>query len=425
MTSLSHSPAPCAALPPTAGPGPQPAPRNSFQGYLRPDGRVGTRNHIGIFVVGNCGATTARKVAEHFTEKRLAAFEHVDGVVPFVHELGCGMEMTGEPMNLLRRTIAGTLRNPNITGAVVIALGCERNNIRGFFEQEQLQTGPMLHMIVMQEIGGTAQAIAAGIAAVEAMLPAANACRRETVSAQHLVVGLQSAAMDALAARSANPVLGAAVDLLVQGGGTAIVSETSDLALLEPEIAARSATPEVGAQIAQRIHWWRDYTAGRDTQLHRRNASDARGVAHAADKASSGWLRAGSSPVKAAYEYAHRVTARGLVFMDAPAYAAVSATGQVAGGATLLALTTGTGSGFGAAAVPTVKLVSNSAAFARMEDDLDIDCGPVLDGRQTVQEMGREVFERWLDYASGTRTKSEELGVGDNEFVPWPIGVLA
>lgn len=425
MTTLSHSPAPRAALLATAAPGPRHAPRNSFEGYLRPDGRVGTRNHIGIFVVGNCGATTARKVADHFTEKRLAAFEHVDGVVPFVHELGCGMEMTGEPMNLLRRTIAGTLGNPNIAGAVVIALGCERNNIRGFFEQEQLQTGPMLHMIVMQEIGGTAQAIAAGIAAVQAMLPAANACRRETVSAQHLVVGLQSAAMDALAARSANPVLGAAVDLLVQAGGTAIVSETSDLALLGPQIAARSATPEVGHQIAQRIHWWRDYTAGRDTQLNRRNASDARGVANAADKAASGWLRAGSSAVQAAYEYAHRVTARGLVFMDAPAYAAVSATGQVAGGATLLALTTGTGSGFGAAAVPTVKLVSNSAAFARMEDDLDIDCGPVLDGRQTVQEMGREVFERWLDYASGTRTKSEELGVGDNEFVPWPIGVLA
>ena len=401
-----------------------PSARAHFQGYVRADGRVGTRNHIGIFVVGNCGATTARKVADHFTAKRLAPFANVNGVVPFVHELGCGMEMSGEPMNLLRRTIAGSIRNPNIVGAVVIALGCERNNIRGFFEQEQLETGPMLHMIVMQEIGGTAQAIAAGIAAVQGMLPTANQCRREAVSAAHLVVGLQSAAIDADAARSANPVLGAAVDLLVQHGGTAILSETSDLALLEDQLAGRLSTPQVGAQVAQRIHWWRNYTAGRDTQLQRTHSSDASGIA-AADKAAAGWLRAGSSPIQAAYEYAHPVTAKGLVFMDAPAYAAVSATGQVASGANLLALTTGTGSGFGAAAVPTVKLASNSATFARMEDDLDIDCGPVLDGTRQVEEMGREVFERWLDYASGTPTKGEELGVGDNEFVPWPIGVFA
>lgn len=417
MTAISH-----AAQPLTPSAAAAELPPASFQGYLRPDGRVGTRNHIGIFVVGNCGATTARKVADHFTPRRLSAFANVDGVVPFVHELGCGMEMTGEPMNLLRRTIAGTLRNPNIAGAVVIALGCERNNIRGFFEQEQLAVGPLLHMIVMQEIGGTANAIAAGITAVEGMLPLANACRRETVAARHLVVGLQSAAIDDLAARSANPVLGAAVDLLVQHGGTAILSETSDLAVIESQVAARSATPEVGTQLAQKIHWWRDYTAGRDTQLNRRQADTA---ASAADKAASGWLRAGSSAVQAAYGYAHPVTASGLVFMDAPAYAAVSATGQVASGANLLALTTGSGSGFGAAAVPTVKLVSNSSAFARMEDDLDIDCGPVLDGRASVQDMGREVFARWLDYASGTPTKSEELGVGDNEFVPWPIGVLA
>ncbi|MDM0107704.1 UxaA family hydrolase [Variovorax sp. J22R24] len=387
----------------------------TFEGFVRPDGRVGTRNHIGVFVVGNCGATAARRVADHFSAKRLAAFPNVNEVLPFVHEIGCGMEATGEPMNLLRRTIAGTIRNPNIAGAVVIALGCERNNIRAFFEQEQLVPGPMLHMLVMQEIGGTANTIAAGIAAVEAMLPEANRFRRQTVPVEHLVVGLQSAATDGDTALSANPALGAAIDLLVGHGGTAILSGTSELAPVAQRAVARASSPAVGAQLEQRIQWWKGYTAGRDTGMTRAASADE----------GAGLHRAGSSPLQAVYEYAHPVTQRGLVFMDAPAYAAVSATGQVASGANMVCLTTGSGSGFGAAPVPTVKLASNSAVFARMEDDLDIDCGGVLAGDIGVEQMGQLVFDRMLAHASGQATKSEELGVGRDEFVPWPIGVLA
>ena len=143
----------------------------TFQGIVRPDGRVATRNIIGIFVVGNCGATTARRIAAWFTEARLAAWPGIDGVVAFTHEIGCGMEMTGEPMDLLRRTIAGTIRNPNIGGALVIALGCERNNIDGFLEQEQLVPGPLLRRLVMQELGGTQPTIDAGVNLVQEMLP--------------------------------------------------------------------------------------------------------------------------------------------------------------------------------------------------------------------------------------------------------------
>ncbi|MBS0455408.1 MAG: UxaA family hydrolase [Proteobacteria bacterium] len=388
----------------------------TFEGYVRPDGRVGTRNHLGVFVVGNCGATAARRIADHFSAKRLAAFPNVDGVLPFVHEIGCGMEATGEPMNLLRRTIAGTVRNPNIAGAVVIALGCERNNIRAFFEQEKLVPGPMLHMLVMQEIGGTANTIEAGIAAIEAMLPEANCCQRQAVAVEHLVVGLQSAGVDGDTALSANPALGAAIDLLVRHGGTAILSATSDLAPVAGQAVARAANPEVGAQLEQRIQWWKSYSAGRDTRMSRKSCADGEGA---------GLQRAGNSALRAVYEYAHPVTERGLVFMDAPAYVAVSATGQIASGATMVCLTTGAGTGFGAAPVPTVKLASNSAVFARMEDDLDIDCGSVLAGEISIEHMGQLVFERMLAHASGEPTKSEELGVGRDEFVPWPIGVLA
>lgn len=401
-----------------------PAPA-TFQGHVRADGRVGTRNCIGVLVVGNCGATAARKVAEHFSPRRLAAYPQVDGVLPFVHELGCGMEMTGEPMNLLRRTLAGTLRNPNLAGAVVIALGCERNNIRGFFEQEQLQTGPLLHMIVMQEIGGTAKAIEAGIAAVQAMLPLADASRRQTVSAAHLVVGLQSEAITGDTARSANPVLGAAVDLLVQAGGTAILSETCDLARLSAPQRPHVATPAVEDELQQRIHWWTQHTAGRDTSLTRRTGAQAPGFDSPEAQARAGLLRAGSTALQAVYRYAQPITHKGLVLMDAPAYAAVSATGQIASGANLITLTTGRGSSFGAPAVPTLKLASSSALFQQLEDDLDMDCGPALDGRESVQALGRQLFERWLACASGAPTQSEQLGIGANEFVPWPIGVLA
>ncbi|MGO4155523.1 UxaA family hydrolase [Cupriavidus sp. YAF13] len=399
----------------------------TFQGFVRADGRVATRNYIGVFVVGNCGATAARRVADWFTVPRLAAYPNVDGVVPFVHEIGCGMEMTGEPMDLLRRTLSGTIRHPNIAGALVIALGCERNNIYGFLEQEQLAVGPALKTLVMQEIGGTANTIEAGIAIVQQMLPAANAHVRQPVSAEHLVVGLQSAGPDGFCAVSANPALGAAVDLLVAQGGTAILSETVDLVSLGQRFTSRAATPEVAGQLAQRIAWWRQYHAGRDTQLNRRVRADggASGLSNALEKAASGVRRAGSSPVTAVYEYARPVTARGLVFMDAPSYEAVSATGQIAGGANLICLTTGTGSGFGALPAPTIKLASNTRTFTRMEDDLDIDCGPVADGEATVAQMGQRIFAQMLRHASGEKTCSEALGVGENEFVPWPIGVLA
>ena len=400
----------------------------TFQGFVRADGRVGTRNYLGVFVVGNCGATAARRIADWFTDKRLADYPHVDGVLPFVHEIGCGMEMTGEPMDLLRRTIAGTIRNPNIAGALVVALGCERNNIHGFLEQEQLAVGPMLKTLVMQEIGGTANTIEAGIAAIREMLPAANAFTRQTVSAGHLVVGLQSAAPDATSALSADPAVGVAVDLIVGQGGTAILSSTSDMAQADTSLSTRASSAQVSEQLGQRIQWWKTYSDKRDTPLGRR--AGAAGAAQALTPAASaalqgGSARAGTTPLTAVYHYAQPVVAKGLVFMDAPSYEAVSATGQIAAGANLICLTTGQGTGFGALAAPTVKLAGSTALFERMADDLDINCGQVLDGELTIEQMGQRIFDRLLRYASGEQTRSEELGVGENEFVPWPIGVLA
>lgn len=391
------------------------SPPATFEGYVRPDGRVGVRNYLGVFIVGNCAATAARKVADWFTEKRLAAYPHVDGVLPFVHELGCGMEKTGEPMDLLRRTLGGTIRHPNLAGAVVLALGCERNNIYAFLEQEGLQPGPLLKSIVLQEVGGTLKAIEDGIAAIQEMLPIANRIERQPVAARHLVVGLQTADTGQ-GCSHARAALGAAVDLLVQHGGTAIVSSTNGNA---PALVGRVTSPQVGEQLEQRIHWWKDYTAGRDTR------SSRQAQAKVATPAAEAAPQAGSTALQAVFGYAHAVPATGLVLMDSPGYEAVSATGQIASGANLICVLTATGSGFGAAGAPTVKLAADSALFERMQDDLDIDCGEGTTGELAVPELGQRIFQRWLQHASGMKTQSEELGLGENEFVPWPIGVFA
>lgn len=377
---------------------------SGFLGYLRADGRVATRNLLGVFIVGNCAATAARCVADHFTDKRLAAFPNVDGVLPFVHELGCGMEKSGEPMDLLRRTLGGSIRNPNLAGAVVMALGCDRNNIYAFMEQEALETGPMLKTIVLQEVGGTAKAIAEGITAIEAMLPIANQAHREPVPAAQLTVGLQTVQVTDPQAQAA---LGAAVDLLVGAGGTVIVSDTRNAA---PALRARAAAPQVREQVEQKIVWWQDYAAGRDT----RPAQPPAQLTHS-----------GSSALQAVFGYAHALPSKGLVLMDAPGYESVSATGQVASGATLVCLASAMASSFGAAGAPTVKIATDAAVFARMEDDFDLDIGQPAGAAVPAEEMGRRIFAHWLAVASGQTTRSEELGLGENEFVPWPVGVFA
>lgn len=415
--ALALPPAPSVTLPVAA----------TFRGYVRADGRVGTRNTIAVLVVGNCGATAARQAADWFDAERLAAFPNVDGVVPYVHEIGCGMEMTGEPMDLLRRTLSGFIRNPNTAGAVVVALGCERNNLKGFLEQERLALGDRLHTVTIQEVGGIRKAVDAAKAMVEAMLPAVDAARREEVSAAHLVLGLQGASPDGFTGLSANPALGAAADLLIQAGGTVILSETPEILLAEDAFLARAATPAVAAALRERLDWWRGYNRGKDTQLNGvlDRAPERGGLVSVLEKALDGARKAGSAPLSGVVRYAERVTGPGLVFMDTPDHDAVSVTGQIAGGANLIAMTTGTGTAFGSLPAPTVKIAASGEAFARMRDDLDLDAGPVLDGEESVEAMGARILDALLRHASGERTKGEIEGAGEDSFVPWPIGVLA
>ena len=403
------------------------AERARFQGIVRSDGRVATRNYIGVFTVGHSAATVARKIASFFDDDELAAFPRVDGVVPYVHEQGVGMEASGEPMELLRRTIGGYIKHPNTAGALVIAQGTETNALADFLAHQGLQPGPMLKTLVVQDVGGTKKAIAAGIELVRQMLAQADNATRQPVSAEHITVGLQCGGSDGFSGLSANPALGRAMEILVEHGGTAILSETSEIFGVEHTLTARAVTPEVGKKLVARIDWWLRYNEGRDTQINGRVSpgNNAGGLANVLEKSLGGAKKGGNAPLMEVYEYAEPVTQHGLVFMDTPGYDPVSATGQIAGGANLICFTTGRGSCFGSVPAPTIKLASNTPMYQRMVSDMDINCGVVIDGEATIETMGRQIFEQILRHASGEPTKSEALGVGLNEFVPWPLGVLA
>jgi altronate hydrolase len=399
--------------------------RATFMGYDRGDGRVGTRNMVGIFITVNCSATVARKISAYFDQERLASYANVDGVVAFVHEQGCGMEMTGEPMDLLRRTLAGYIRHPNIGGALVLSLGCERNNLVQFFEEQGLEAGTKLKTITMQEVGGTHNAIKAGIEAVKQLLDVANQTCRTKCSVEHIMIGLQCGGSDGLSGLSANPALGKAVDILVRNGGTAILSETPEIYGVEQTLTARARSPEVGQKLIDRMNWWLKYSEGRDTQINGRVSpgNNSGGLANILEKSLGGAKKAGSTGLMEVYKYGESVKERGFVYMDTPGYDPVSATGQIAGGANLICFTTGRGSCFGSYPSPTIKLASNTPMYERMVGDMDINCGSVIDGTKTLDEMGQEIFDFVLRIASGEQTKSEAMEVGEEEFCPWPIGV--
>ncbi len=402
--------------------------RASFQGYVRANGKVGTRNFIGILSTVNCSATVVNRIAEWFTPERLAAYPNVDGVVAFSHSIGCGMEMSGEPMQLLRRTMAGYIRHPNLAAAMVIGLGCERNQLKGLLEQEELAASPHLHTFIMQETGGTRQTIQAGIDAVKALLPEANNVKRETVSASHLCVGLQCGGSDGFSSITANPALGAAVDILARHGGTGILSETPEIYGVEHTLTRRAATVDIGKKLIERIRWWKDeYSVGRDVQINGvvSPGNQIGGLANIFEKSLGSSMKGGTGPLMEVYRYAEPVTTKGFVFMDTPGFDPVSATGQIAGGANLVAFTTGRGSMFGSKPAPCLKLATNSPMYNKLEEDMDINCGDILEGLVTVQEKGQQIFELFLRTASGEASKSEMLGLGDYEFVPWQIGIMS
>jgi altronate hydrolase len=396
-------------------------------GIVRPDGRVATRNFIGILASVNCSSTAIKKIAEHFTSERLAAYPNVDGVVAFAQTSGCGMSSPSPHFDLLRRTLAGYARHPNLAGVLIVGLGCERNQVTDLVASQHLIPGANLHTLVMQETGGTRATIEAGIAAVAAMLPAANAVRRQPVSAAHLKIGLECGGSDGFSGITANPALGAAMDILVRHGGTAILSETPEIHGVEYMLTRRAVSPAVGQKLLDRLAWWEEYTRGHNGQFNGvvGPGNQAGGLANIFEKSLGSAMKAGTSPLQEVYEYAEPIDKSGFVFMDSPGYDPVATTGQIASGANLICFTTGRGSMFGSKPAPTIKLASNTPMYTRLEEDMDVNCGLVLDGELSIEQMGQRIFEQILRAASGAKTKSELLGLGDHEFVPWHLGIVS
>jgi len=398
----------------------------TFQGIVRPDGRVATRNYVGILSTVNCSATVAHGIADAFRGEALAAFPRVDGVVALTHGSGCGMDVNGESMRVLRRTLGGYARHANFAGVLIVGLGCEANQVAALLGAERLEEGPLLRTFSIQDTGGTAKTIARGVEMIREMLPHANAVEREHVPASHLVLGLQCGGSDGYSGITANPALGAAVDLLVHHGGTAILSETPEIYGAEHLLTRRAVSREVGEKLVARIRWWEDYTARNKGEMNNNPSpgNKAGGLTTILEKSLGAVAKGGTTNLVDVYEYAQAVTAKGLVYMDTPGYDPVSATGQVAGGANMICFTTGRGSAYGCAPSPSLKLATNTALWNRQEEDIDINCGEIVDGTSSVEQMGERFFRLMLDTASGAKTKSERHGYGQNEFVPWYLGAV-
>lgn len=401
--------------------------RVTFKGIVRSNGKVATRNYIGVFSVSNCSASVVRKIADYFTGGEMAPYKNVDGVIPFVTSLGCGMEMTGEPMNLLRRTFAGYINNPNIAGAVIVELGCERNSILNLLRFGNLSLSPKLQSVNIQELGGTLNAIECGINKVKAMLPVVDQIKRVDVSAENLVLALECGGSDTFSGITANPALGYAVDMLVKNGGTAVLSEVTELFGAEQFFTCRAKTPEVARKFLKLFEWWREYSKGKDVQFNGKVApgNQQGGISNVIEKALGGAKKSGSTPLNAVYEYAESINEHGLVIMNGPGYDPVAITGQIASGCNLVVFTTGRGSCFGGKPSPVIKIASNNALYTHMQSDMDINCGTIITDGIPVNEMGKTIFEHIIKIASGEKTKSEILGIGQDEFVPWPIGIVS
>jgi altronate hydrolase len=395
-----------------------------FQGIVRADGRIATRNYLGILSTVNCSATVARGIADAFGHGALASFPNVDGVVALTHGSGCGMDSNGESMQVLRRTLGGYARHPNFAGVLVVGLGCESNQISSLLGAQSLQEGPLLRTYSIQDTGGTSKAIARGIAMIREMLPHADAVTREPVPASHIVVGLQCGGSDGYSGITANPALGAAVDTLVRHGGTAILSETPEVYGAEHLLTRRAVSRAVGEKLVARIKWWEEYTARNHGEMNNNPSpgNKAGGLTTILEKSLGAVAKGGTTNLVDVFEYAEPVTARGFVFMDTPGYDPVSATGQVAGGANMICFTTGRGSAYGCAPSPSLKLATNTALWNRQEEDIDINCGEIVDGNTTVNEVGERFFQMILETASGKKSKSELHGYGQSEFVPWQLG---
>ncbi|WP_147111681.1 UxaA family hydrolase [Tateyamaria sp. syn59] len=404
----------------------EPASGDTFMGYRRENGQVGTRNYIAIVTSVNCSATAARMIAAHFTPEMLADYPNVDGVVAFVHGTGCGMAGDGDGFEALQRVMWGYARHPNHAGVLMVGLGCEMNQIDWLLEAYGLKQGPLFQTMNIQSVAGLRRTVEKGIEKVAAMLPLANQAKRAPCPASELKVALQCGGSDAWSGITANPALGYATDLLVAQGGTGVLAETPEIYGAEHLLTARAVDQATGERLLDLIRWWEDYTARNKGSMDNNPSpgNKAGGLTTILEKSLGAAAKGGTTPLAGVYKYAEQVRARGFTFMDSPGYDPASVTGQIAGGCNLVCFTTGRGSAFGSKPSTTIKIATNTEMYGRMIEDMDVNAGAMLSDGVSLEEKGREIYELFLRVASGEMSKSEAQGLGDYEFVPWQIGAV-
>jgi altronate hydrolase len=415
--------------------------KRTFQGYRRPDGRVGTRNYVAIVSTVNCSASTSKYIAARVAERGLLReFPNVDGVLPLTHKTGCGLAYESPDHEQLNRTLAGFARHPNVGAYLLVGLGCEVGQASHLIKSQKLVqvegvTRPLAGeawtpgngappiVITIQDAGGIARTVDAGIAAIARLLPGANAARRSEAPASDLILGTNCGGSDGASGVTANPALGVASDLIVAQGGTAILAETPEIYGAEHLLTRRAVSREVGEALIERIRWWEWYTSvfGAEINNNPSPGNKEGGLTTIYEKSLGAIAKGGSTALTAVYRYAEPVTARGFVVMDTPGYDPVSMTGIVAGGANVCVFTTGRGSVYGCKPAPCIKVATNTPMYERLRDDMDVDAGVIFAGTP-VAEVGRRIFDLLLEVASGRKTKSELQGVGEEEFAPWNIG---
>ena len=402
--------------------------RRTFLGYRRANGRVGTRNYIGVISTVNCSAHTAREVAHYFTPERLAAYPNVDGVIALAHLSGCAVQIGGADYVLLQRTLAGMAQHANIGAYIIIGLGCEANQITDLIENYQLNTGtngdrrnpPSL---TIQGEGGIRKTIQAGIEAVEELLPVVNSVSRTPQPISELMVALQCGGSDSWSGVTANPLLGMVSDEIVRQGGTVVLGETPEIYGAEHMLTRRAISREVGEKLIEKVRWWEDHSRRLNIEIDNNPSPGNKlgGLTTIYEKSLGAVAKGGTTPLTGVYDYSEPVTARGFTFMDSPGYDPVSVTGQVAGGSNMVLFTTGRGSAFGFKPAPSIKVATNSTMYHHMEEDMDYNAGKILEGVPTAQATA-ELLDMVIAVASGQASKSEAQGVGEAEFNPWNLG---
>lgn len=400
--------------------------RRTFLGAVRSDGTTATRNYIAVLSTVNCSANVCGIVARE-ADKRgiLDDYPNVDGIIPLVHEWGCGMSPDG--LEILQRTLAGFATHPNVGGVVVIGLGCELNQIDEMIKRIELRPGAPLVRMSIQTSGGTKATVEKAVEAVRQMLPQVNeSFVREERPVSELVLGLNCGGSDGLSGLTANPALGYASDLIVAQGGRSVLAETPEVYGAEQLLVQRATSERTAQDLLDKLVWWEEYTAKLNASMDANPSpgNKAGGITTILEKSLGAVAKSGQAPLQAVYDYAAPIDRPGLGFMDTPGYDPVSVTGLIAGGANLVCFTTGRGSALGTRPAPTLKLATNNDLYRRMPDDMDINCGPVFTDGVSLADKGLEIYNALLDLASGNPSHSEELGYGSNEFVPWHVGAV-